>query len=378
MQTQIAIAGAGLAAAVTALRLLDRRDPPRITLIDPRPLTGRTWSFHEHDVTADERRWLQPAIAHQWQGQEVHFPAFRRSLRAGYATITPERMANALQHDRLTIIEARTESLAEDHLQLEDGARIDAACVIDARGMAPHPAQDLAFQKFVGQEVELAAPHGLKHPIIMDARVDQIDGYRFVYVLPFGPDRLLIEDTRYSDSADLAPEGFRTAIAAYAAQQGWQISRVLAEETGALPLMLEFDAPRFWRDTDLPRIGMRAAQFHPVTGYSLPDAVRTSALVEAHWQRGSARLSQAIRHDALLRARGQRFYRMLNRMLFRAARPAERRKVMERFYRLPEPLIERFYAGRTSSADMARILIGKPPVPIGRALRVLPERISNV
>jgi lycopene beta-cyclase len=47
--------------------------------------------------------------------------------------------------------------------------------------------------------------------------------------------------------------------------------------------------------------------------------------------------------------------------------------VLERFYRLPQPLIERFYAGEATLADKARILAGKPPVPIRRALGVLSE-----
>ena len=59
---------------------------------------------------------------------------------------------------------------------------------------------------------------------------------------------------------------------------------------------------------------------------------------------------------------------MLNRMLFRAAKPAQRRRVMQRFYGLPEPLVARFYAGRPTWGDRARILAGKPPVPIGAAL----------
>ena len=41
---------------------------------------------------------------------------------------------------------------------------------------------------------------------------------------------------------------------------------------------------------------------------------------------------------------------------------------MEQFYRRPEPLIARFYAGRLTWADRARILVGRPPVPVARAL----------
>ena len=57
-------------------------------------------------------------------------------------------------------------------------------------------------------------------------------------------------------------------------------------------------------------------------------------------------------------------------MLF-TAEPDERWRVFKRFYRLPEPLIERFYAGRSSRADSLRVVCGKPPVPIGRALKAL-------
>ncbi|RYG07720.1 MAG: lycopene cyclase, partial [Caulobacteraceae bacterium] len=71
---------------------------------------------------------------------------------------------------------------------------------------------------------------------------------------------------------------------------------------------------------------------------------------------------------------GRGFYRLLNRMLFRAARPDERYKVLERFYRLPQPLVERFYAAGSTLADKARILSGKPPVPIGAALTCMVER----
>jgi lycopene beta-cyclase len=71
--------------------------------------------------------------------------------------------------------------------------------------------------------------------------------------------------------------------------------------------------------------------------------------------------------------RERSFYRLLNRMLFRAAEPAQRYRVLERFYRLPAPLIERFYAGQATFADKVRILSGKPPVPIGRALGCLSE-----
>jgi lycopene beta-cyclase len=61
-------------------------------------------------------------------------------------------------------------------------------------------------------------------------------------------------------------------------------------------------------------------------------------------------------------------------MLFKAAQPGRRYIVLERFYRLSQGLVERFYAGRITLADKARILIGKPPVPIPAAIAVLSEK----
>ena len=54
---------------------------------------------------------------------------------------------------------------------------------------------------------------------------------------------------------------------------------------------------------------------------------------------------------------------------------------MQRFYHLPAPLIARFYAGRLHLGDKARLLSGKPPVPVRQALsaalKIHPEQIRK-
>ena len=50
-----------------------------------------------------------------------------------------------------------------------------------------------------------------------------------------------------------------------------------------------------------------------------------------------------------------KFYRTLGSLLFGAAEPELRYRTFERFYRLPQDLIERFYAGRSTRLDRARI-----------------------
>ena len=53
--------------------------------------------------------------------------------------------------------------------------------------------------------------------------------------------------------------------------------------------------------------------------------------------------------------------RFLNRLLFTGVSPATRYTVFQRFYRHPLPTIARFYAGRTTRRDRARMVVGKPP-----------------
>ncbi|WP_295048245.1 lycopene beta-cyclase CrtY [uncultured Paracoccus sp.] len=373
---QVVIAGAGLSASLAALRLAGEA---RVLLIDqrPDPLAGHTWSFHDGDLEDGQRAWLAPAIRRAWDGQQVRFPGRTRMLRAGYASVDADSLGAALADlPGVTRLTARVASIDAAGVTLADGMRIDADLAIDARGFVLHPAIQVRFQKFLGQELRLTAPHGLTRPVIMDATVPQLDGYRFFYLLPFDDTRLLVEATYYSDRAALSASDQRSAVADYAADQGWQVAEVVREETGVLPIALRFDAQAFWHDMpDIPVIGLRAMRFHPLTGYSLPHAVRGADLIARHWRQGPRALAQALRRDSLDDAKAQGFYRLLSRMLFEAAAPDERRAVMARFYRLPEPLIERFYAGRSTLADKARILTGRPPVPVAKALRCLPETL---
>jgi lycopene beta-cyclase len=64
-----------------------------------------------------------------------------------------------------------------------------------------------------------------------------------------------------------------------------------------------------------------------------------------------------------LRAHQQqyRFAAFLNRLLFTAYMPAQRYHIFQRFYHLPEPVIERFYRLEMTGRDKARIFLGRPP-----------------
>ncbi|MGE0744549.1 MAG: lycopene beta-cyclase CrtY, partial [Rhodospirillales bacterium] len=372
------LVGGGLANGLIAYRLASLRTSLRVLVVEAGPSLGgnHTWSFYDSDLDPAQRAWMAPLVVHRWPHYDVRFPGFARRLDTGYNSVTAERFHAVVAST--PGIDCRLGTTAVEvgprHVVLADGTRLEAPAVIDGRGAQASRHLVLGYQKFVGQELLLAAPHGLAGPIVMDATVAQTDGYRFVYVLPFAADRVLVEDTRYSDGPALDPAALRAAIAGYAAAQGWRPVELVREEEGVLPITLGGDIAALWDDgaPGVPRSGLSAALFHPTTGYSLPDAVRLADAIAAT-PLDSAALHAMIcaRSRALWRRQG--FYRLLNRMLFLAAEPHRRVDVLARFYRLPEPLIRRFYAGSSPVRDRVRLLTGRPPVPVGRALGVMSE-----
>jgi len=376
IQCDVAIVGGGLAGGLIALALRTRRPDVDIRLIEPGAIGGNhVWSFFSGDV-ADSHRWLAaPLVSYRWPDYDVAFPGHRRTIGQSYYSIESDRFAgvvgDALAPGRL--IAAAAIGVGPGAVVLADGDRVEARGVIDARGPGDMAMLDMGWQKFVGRELVLAAPHGVERPIVMDATVDQIDGYRFVYCLPFAAARMFVEDTYYSDTPDIDRTVLGERIDAYAAARGWHVESVAREEAGALPVAIGGDFDAFWRSggAKTAKAGLRAGLFHPTTGYSLPDAIRLAVAIAEASDLSSGALHD-LTHGMAKRAwDGRGFYRMLGAMLFRAAEPDERYRILERFYRLDPALIGRFYAGRSTMTDKARILMGKPPVPVGRALSAI-------
>ncbi len=369
----VAFAGMGLANALAAFRVATLRPELHIAGFDTHASVGagRTWSFFAPDVTPAQLAWLRPLLRREWPAYEVRFPGFRRVVPTPVCTLSGPALGRALTG--LT----RAADIAEvspEGLTLADGTAVAARAVLDGRGARPSSAFRVGWQKFLGQEIRLTAPHGLHHPILMDATVQQLDGFRFIYVLPFGPDRLLVEDTRYSDTPELSHQMARQEITSYIAAQGWRVAEQFSEEQGVLPVVLDGDIDAFWDEVGpVPPLGMRAGLFHPVTGYSLPSAVALADAVAAVLPARPESLRRMIEARARATWQAQGFYRVLNRMLFLAGTSDQRWRVFARFFHLPQPLIERFFAGRTSALDRMRLVTGRPPVPFFQALRCIPS-----
>ena len=368
------IVGGGLAGGLVALALAARRPRASVALVEQGPLLGghHTWSFHDGDLPDQARAWVEPLVAHHWSGHEVRFPDGARRFSGGYATITSSRFDQAVRA-RLTqagfavMCETAVVEVGRDGVRTADGRVLHAAVVLDARGLPPSGAATTpagaaratcGYQKFVGLEVELAKDGGLGGPILMDATVEQLDGFRFVYVLPFGPRRWLVEDTYYADTPALDRARLRARILAYLRAHGHSVVEVAREEAGVLPLPFH-PAPVPVAPASALPIGYRGGWYHPVTGYSFPVAVRLAlAITQAA---DPTAVAAAVSRAWTRHARQARFSHWLTRMMFTAVAPERRWRLLARFYRLPAPTIERFYALRMTLTDRVRLLAGWPP-----------------
>jgi lycopene beta-cyclase len=372
---QVLIAGGGLAGSLVALALARLRPDVRLLLLEQNGSFGgqHVWSFFDSDVDDAQRDLLQPLITRSWKDHEIAFPARQRRLSIGYNSIRSSQLdqvvRSALQSDQYRLGCSIAE-VSADHVVLAGGERIEADVVLDARGPGTMEGLKLGWQKFVGRTYVFDSPHGCERPMIMDGRVRQQDGYRFIYLLPFGTNELMIEDTYYSDTPALDPVGLGKGIDAVAADFG-SAPKMIDQETGVLPVVIDGDVSALWKDSDVPLLGIRGGFFHPTTGYSLPDAAANALFLAPQKSFTRQAVFEAMRDRAQQAWQSRRFFPLLNRMLFRAAAPDERYRILEHFYRLPEATIARFYAAELTVLDKARILSGRPPVPVRSALRAL-------
>lgn len=376
----VAIVGGGLAGGLIALALRRRRPDVDIRIIEGGSRIGgnHLWSFFAGDVAPADRWLTAPLICHGWRSYDVAFPQVARTLRQGYYSIESRRLDQVIRADlpeHAVMTRRKVLAASPNAVVLADGDRIEAKGVIDCRGPADMTALRCGWQKFYGRELQLVEAHGLERPVIMDANVEQLDGYRFLYALPFDATRVFVEDTYYSDTPDLDAEALGSRLDLYAGARGWHVDRVLREEGGALPVVMGGNFEAYWQagGNKVAKAGGRAGLFHPLTSYALPDAVRTATLVSAASDLGGAALHRLLHDFARSTWRRRRFYRMLAAMLFKAAEPEERYRILQRFYRLDPQLIGRFYAGHSTLLDQLRLVSGKPPVPVGRALSAIRE-----
>jgi lycopene beta-cyclase len=366
------IVGGGLQGCLLAHAIAHHRPDARLLLIERGgDLCGNhTWSFHESDIPEQARVWFDPLVAHRWPAYLVRFPGLSRRVRIPYATISSDGLRAATrrlaieaerQAGRGTLVIRSGETceiVSPNRVRLGDGSPVDAAMVIDCRGRAASspPPRGAGYQSFIGHEFRIGRRWPAAEPTVMDVREDQACGFEFLYELPFGHDRVLLEYTRFSDEPSCDEARADALIAARLAEAGVDATERVRTERGCLPM--PYAAPRQTPGVSVAG-GYAGGWYHAATGYSMPLAARFADIVaRAAPERIADELAAAAAVDSLRRG----FTRFLNRLLFCLVTPRDRWKIFRRFYGvLSEERIARFYAHRFTISDAARIVIGWPP-----------------
>ncbi len=362
------IVGGGLQGCLLAHALAWHRPEATVLLLERADeLCGNhTWSFHETDVAEGARSWFDPLVSCRWPGYRVKFPGLSRRVEIPYATITSDRLREATlsladgaaRPGRLVVrTGASCEILSPTVVRLGGTADVSCRAVIDCRGRAAAGLPGGAgYQTFIGHEYETARRWPAAEPTVMDVPADQAAGFEFLYELPLGPDRVLLEYTRFHEEPACDESRAAELIATRLAAAGAAPAKLIRTERGCLPM--PYAAAAGGRGPSLAG-GYAGGWYHAATGYSMPLAVRFAELVaRTRPDRVAAEVAAAAAEDRLRRG----FARFLNRLLFCLVRPADRWKIFQRFYRvLPEERIARFYAHRFTFTDAARIVIGWPP-----------------
>jgi len=365
------IVGGGLQGCLLAHALAWHRPEAAVLLVErATELCGNhTWSFHESDVAEQVRGWFGPLVVHRWPAYRVRFPALSRRVDLPYATITSDRLREATlalagagagptRAGRLVVRTGEScDILTPNGVRLGDGAEVSCLAVIDCRGRQGSAAESKAgYQTFIGHEYVTARRWPAAEPTVMDVRSDQADGFEFLYELPLGPERVLLEYTRFDERPACDETRAADLISRRLAEAGAGPASLIRTERGCLPM--PYAAP-VRHESPCPAGGYAGGWYHAATGYSMPLAVRFAELVaRAPPDRIAAEVASAVAADRLRRW----FARFLNRLLFCLVRPADRWKIFQRFYRvLSEERLARFYAHQFTFTDAARIVIGRPP-----------------
>ncbi len=369
------IVGGGLQGCLVAHALAWHRPEAAVLLVErSAELCGNhTWSFHETDVAEQVRGWFDPLVAHRWPGYRVRFPGLSRRVRIPYATITSECLREATQSlagdgmnaacpARFVVRTGESCEILSPTVVRLGGAAVSCRVVLDCRGRAGQAGNaagggGAGYQTFIGHEYETDGRWPASEPTVMDVREDQAGGFEFLYELPLGPSRVLLEYTRFHEEPTCDDARAVGMIAMRLAEAGTGSAKLLRSEKGCLPMPYA-RAP----EPAGPSLagGYAGGWYHAATGYSMPLAVRFAELVaQASPDRVAAEVAAAAANDRLRRG----FSLFLNRLLFCLVRAEDRWKIFRRFYRvLPEERIARFYAHRFTFTDAARIVIGRPPM----------------
>lgn len=177
-----------------------------MVVIEPREAytDDRTWCFWFR--TADRN----PLIRHHWPAWRFSTPTEEESVRSpgwAYGCVPGSVFyENALAEIRASSIELRQGVRVQGHTAHSSGFTVqtsqgdlETSAVVDTTPPRQAKCDPLMRQSFVGAELSTTVPVGDAEVVgLMEAMCVDEYGFRFDYILPLAPTRMLVEATRFS------------------------------------------------------------------------------------------------------------------------------------------------------------------------------------
>jgi len=321
--------------------------------VDPAP--ERPWTATYALWSYEVPTWLPPEVV---AGTD-RVRAFARTEHAvadPYVVMDPARLHAALTVSEDRVIAGRVADVDAHTVRLADGRELSAGLVVDARGSRLSPAK--AQQTAVGVVLPRDATGSIVGSWFMDWRSDNgapADAPpSFLYVVPVGPDRVLVEETCLVGRPPLGYRELRARLQTRLESRGVQLRGDEAEEH--VRFAVETEPAAHTRD---PRaadqgpllIGARGGIMHPATGYSVAPSLRLADDLAVLIAAGS--LADAA---GLLRGRRRRLVRLLRgaglTTLLRLP-PDGVPAFFEAFFRLPPDAQRAYLSGHDRPGDVA-------------------------
>jgi len=269
---------AGLSMAREIARQCDSKNNQRVMLLEPRESysNDRTWCFWQRQPEID--RALVSKSWNAWQFDTKDDVVVQRSATDwAYHCVPAETFYKQAQQDidrtsSMTLLLGQvvvSVNSSPRSIEVETGAGcISAAQVIDTRPPSSERSNAASLkQVFYGLELRLNEPQ--QHTDIaklMSHMSSDADGFKFHYLLPLAPERVLLEVTRFSKSA-LTPASL--AGEAHKALQTYfpsGVAEIMRHEQGLIPMGLPPTSTT--GDTRWVRAGTSAGAVRASSGYA--------------------------------------------------------------------------------------------------------------
>ncbi|MFC4604638.1 lycopene cyclase family protein [Rhodococcus kronopolitis] len=346
-----------------------------VVAVDPHP--DRPWTPTYAAWLDELPGWLGGGVVAARVERPRVFTTRELTLDRPYGVLDNDALRRGLDLGGVRVLSGTAESLTEHAVMLRGGGEVRAGRVIDARGVRPDPT--LAEQTAYGVIVDaaVAAPAlGEGDAWFMDWRRD--NGAEtgaapsFLYAVPVGPGRVLLEETCLVGRPGLSLAVLRGRLEARLRARGVEIPADAERERVRFPVQ----APH--PGTAPTRFGSRGGLVHPGTGYSVAASLRAAdVLVDAvvtGRDPGRALSPLPVRAVRMLRGVGLRALLRLD--------PDAVPEFFDAFFALPGHLQRAYLSDRDRPAEVSSAMwavFRNAPNPIRRTLAgaALPDRNRN-